>query len=148
MGLNLDLAGKAKRDVGLLRRLQYFLSRSSLLTIYKSFIITHLDYGDVIYDQLSNASLSRKIESVQYYAALAITRTIRGLSRDLHHRCWMRRLCLSYKFLSTNNPNNNIITKYTHDLFFLLTHSFRHPNSFTYFVCSTEYFRNSFFGVL
>ena len=46
------------------------LPRFSLPTIYKSFVRTHLYYGDVIYDQPSNSCLSDKIESVQYNAAL------------------------------------------------------------------------------
>ena len=58
------------------------LLRSSLLTIYKSFVRPHLDYGDVIYAQLNNSSLSVKIESVQYNAALAITGAIRGASKE------------------------------------------------------------------
>ena len=41
------------------------LPRFSLLTIYKSFVRPHLDYGDVIYDQPNNSSLSDKIESAQ-----------------------------------------------------------------------------------
>ena len=58
------------------------LPRSSLLTIYKSFVRPHLDYGDVTYDEPNNSSLSDKIESVQYNAALAITGAIRGGSKE------------------------------------------------------------------
>ena len=39
--------GNAMKGVGLLCRFQYFLPRSCLRTIYKSFIRLHLDYGDV-----------------------------------------------------------------------------------------------------
>ena len=53
------------------------LPRPSLLTIYKSFIRSHLDYGDVINDQPNNSDLSDKIEFVQYNAVLAITVAIR-----------------------------------------------------------------------
>ena len=70
--------GKAIKGVGLLRKLQRFLPRSSLLTIYKSSIRPHLDHGDVIYDQPSNANFSSKIESTQFNAALAIRGVIRG----------------------------------------------------------------------
>ena len=55
---------------------------SSLLTIYKSFVKSHLDYGDVIYEQPNNSSLSDKIESIQYNAVVAITGTIRGTSKE------------------------------------------------------------------
>ena len=89
VGLNLDAKltfnhhinkkiGKAIKGVGLLRKLQRFLPRSSLLTIYKSFIRPHLDHGNVIYDQPSNANFSIKIESTQFNAALAIRGVITG----------------------------------------------------------------------
>ena len=58
------------------------LSRSSLLTIYKSFVRPHLDYDHVIYDQPNNTPLSDKIESVQYNAVLEITSAIRGTSNE------------------------------------------------------------------
>ena len=44
---------------------------------------THLDYGDIIYDQAFNNSFHQNIESLQYNAALAITG--KNLSRT-----WLR----------------------------------------------------------
>ena len=52
-----------------------------LLTIYKSFVRPHLDYGDIVYDQPNNQSFSNKIKAVQYNAALAITNAIKETSR-------------------------------------------------------------------
>ena len=49
-----------------------------LLTIYKSFIRPHLDYGDIIYDLAYTASLHQNIEYLQYNSAIAITGAIRG----------------------------------------------------------------------
>ena len=102
-----DKIHQANKGVGLLRKVQTILPRSSLLTRYKSFIRPLLDYADVIYDQPSNASFAKKIESVQYNAALAITGAIKGSSREklyqelgleyLYRRRWARRLCLLYK---------------------------------------------------
>ena len=43
------------------------------IILYKSFIGPHLDYGDIIYDQVYNASFHRKIESIQTNAAIVIT---------------------------------------------------------------------------
>ena len=40
------------------------LPHGPLLTIYKTFIRPHLDYGDVIYDQHYNTSFHQKPESV------------------------------------------------------------------------------------
>ena len=42
------------KAIGIIRKLQNVLSRSALLTIYKSFIRPHLDYGDIIYDKAFN----------------------------------------------------------------------------------------------
>ena len=53
--------------------MQTIFPRNGLLTIYKSFIRPILNYADVIYDHTSNASFSKKIESVQYNLAVAIT---------------------------------------------------------------------------
>ena len=58
------------------------LSRKSLLTIYKSFVRPNLNYADAIYDKPFNESFKRKIEIVQYKAALVITGVIKGTSCD------------------------------------------------------------------
>ena len=42
---------KENKTIGLLRKLQGFLLRQSLVTVYKAFLRRHLDYGDIIYDQ-------------------------------------------------------------------------------------------------
>ena len=72
---------KASKTIGLLRKLQKNLPRPPLITIYKSFIRSHLGYGDIINDQVYNVSFHQKIESIQYNAALAITGAIRGTSK-------------------------------------------------------------------
>ena len=89
--------------VGKIKRLRDILPRDSLVTIYKSFIRPHLDYGDVIYDQPNNDSFSDKIEQLQYKACLAITGAIQETSREclnnvlrlerLSSRRWCRKLC-------------------------------------------------------
>ena len=92
---------KAVRGISVIKNLNVTSLHSSLLTIYKSFIRPHLDYGDVIYDQPNNNRLSEKIESIQYNAALAITGAITETSREklyqklglesLKDRRWLRR---------------------------------------------------------
>ena len=67
-----NILNKVNKITGLLRKLQNILPREPLLTTYKSFVRPHLDYG-VIYDQHYNNSFHQKLESTQYYAALAIT---------------------------------------------------------------------------
>ena len=86
-----------------IKKLSNVLPRKSLITIYKSFVRPHLDYGDMIYDLPNNESFCQQIESVQYNASLAITGAITGTSRlklynkiglkSLNCRQWFRTLC-------------------------------------------------------
>ena len=77
---------KTMKRIGLLRKLQPTLPRTSLLTIHKLFIRPHLDYGEAVYDQTSNNAFSNKLETVQYNAVLAITGTIKSTSREKLHQ--------------------------------------------------------------
>ena len=72
---------KANKGIGLIRKIAHILPRQSLLTIYKSFIRPHLDYGDIIFYQPNNESFCNLIEKFQYNAALAITGAIKGTSQ-------------------------------------------------------------------
>ena len=56
--------------------------RSTLLTIYKTFVRPHFDYGDIINKKAYNSSFRQKIESVQYNACLTVTGAIRGTSKE------------------------------------------------------------------
>ena len=64
---------KINKGVAVIKKLRYSLPRKSLITIYKAFLRPLIDYGDIIY---------KKLESVQYKAALAITGAIQGSSRE------------------------------------------------------------------
>ena len=58
------------------KRLHDILPGDSLVTTHKSFIRSHLDYGDVTYDQPNNESFSNKIEQLQCKACLPIPEAI------------------------------------------------------------------------
>ena len=77
-----NVQNKVNKTIGLLHKLQTTLPRTSLITVFKSFIRPFLDYGDIIYDRAYNTSFHQNIESIQYNAALAITSTVRGTSRE------------------------------------------------------------------
>ena len=77
-----NVQNKVNKTIGLLRKLQDTLPRTSLITIFKSFIRPHLDYGNIIYDRAYNTSFHQNIESIQYNAALAITGAVRRTSRE------------------------------------------------------------------
>ena len=67
-----NVFAKVNKAVGFLRKLRYLLPRTTLITIYKSFLLPHLDYGGVLYDQAFNNSFKEKLESIQYNACLAL----------------------------------------------------------------------------
>ena len=77
-----NVQNKVNKTIGLLHKLHTTLPRTSLITVFKSFIRPFLDYGDIIYDRAYNTSFHQNIESIQYNAALAITSTVRGTSRE------------------------------------------------------------------
>ena len=68
-----NVLAKFNKAVGLLCKLHNILPRTMLITIYKAFIRQHLDYGDVLYDQVFN----EKLKSIKYNACLALTGAIR-----------------------------------------------------------------------
>ena len=81
--------------------------------MYKPYARPHLDYGNIIYHD-QNMLLSRKLESIQYEAALAVsgawkdTNTERFLGEigweTLSKRRWYRRLCLFYNIVNNQAP--------------------------------------------
>ena len=139
---------KVTKSINLLRNLNLTLPRSSRLIIYKSFIRPHLDCGDIVYDQPNNSSLSEKIESLQYNAALGITGAIKGSSKEklyqelgfesLKDRRWMRKLCYLYKVISSKRPSC------LYDMLPPSQRSQRNQGFFQPLLCRTEIFKNSF----
>ena len=78
--------------IGMLRFLSKYLPRHTLNEMYKLYVRPHLDYGDVIYHiphkmcefshsfKLTNQM--KKLEAVQYSAALAVTGAWKGTSHE------------------------------------------------------------------
>ena len=98
------ITNKVNKSIVLLFKLQMILPRRSLVTIYKSFIRPHLEYGDIIFDQAFDNSFHDKSESIQYNASLAMTGAIRSTSKEklyeelgfesLQKKRWFRKLHL------------------------------------------------------
>ena len=111
----LNVQNKVNKTIGLLRKLQDTLPRTSLITIFKSFVRPHLDYGDIIYNRANSTSFHQNVESIQYNAALAITGVVRGTSREklyqelgfefLQQRRWYRILCCLFKIINNQSPS-------------------------------------------
>ena len=115
---------KTRKGIGLLKYLSKYLPRHTLNELYKLYVRPHLDYGDVIYHTPAKVcefsqniilpNLMEKLEAVQYSAALAVTGTWRGTSREkiyaelgwesLTSRRWSRRMTLFYKIMNNLTP--------------------------------------------
>ena len=132
--------------------LNYDLNRVrewALLTIYKCFVRSHLDYGNIIYYQPNN-SLHQKIGSLQYNAALAITGAIRKTSREkvyqelslepLQPRLWYRK-CLFFKMFKNQSP------KYLFDIIPQSNCQYRTRNVHTipHINVKQQFFKNTYF---
>ena len=86
------------------------------ITIFKSFIKPHLDYGDIIYDRAYKTSFHQNYESAQYNAAQfnAITHAVRRTSTEklyqelgfelLQQRRWYKQLCCLFKIINSKTP--------------------------------------------
>ena len=106
---------KCNKMIGLIRRLSVNLLRNALRTLYKSFVRSHLDYSDILYDKSSNDNFQNKMEKVQYRACLAITGGIQGTSREwlydelglhsLFKRHWRNKLVFFYKIVNRLLPD-------------------------------------------
>ena len=104
-----SITQKIGKTMGLLSRFQSVLPRSSLLAIHKTFIRSHIDFADAIYDKAYNSSFHEKLESLQlqHNACLVITGTIRKTSPEtlyqelglefLKSRRWFRKICVIFR---------------------------------------------------
>ena len=148
-----SILNKVNKTNGLLRKFQLILLRHSLITIYKTFIRLHLDYGHEIYGRAFNDSFHQRLESNQYNAAIVITGTIRGTSSEklfqelgletLKPRRWFRKLYLFYKILHSKSPS------YLFNLIPENNNLYASPralnNQIPFFNAKTNFLKNSFF---
>ena len=127
------------------------MHRKPLLSIYKTLLRPHLDYCDAIYDKPRNEKFMDTLESIQYYATLAITGAIKGTSTEksynelnleyVRDRQWMRRLCLFHIIFHLKSLN------YLYDLIPPVTcfYATRNNTNIPSFNCRKQFFMNSFF---
>ena len=108
-----------------------------------------IDYGDIIYDQPQNESFCKKLESIQYKAAPAITGAIQGTScekiyqglrlESLKSRRWCKRLSCMFKIMNNEATNYllNLVPKIQHT-------STTRNNHIPNYHCRTNCFNYSF----
>ena len=135
----------------MLKKLNNYLPYYSLVTLYKAFTWHHLDYTGIIYDKPNNMNICNSIESLQYNAALAITGTIIGSSKEKLYlymgfeywssRNWLRKFSLFYKIVVNKSPN------YLHNYVSTVIQSYqpRSSHKSPFMSCRTESYANSFF---
>ena len=109
----MEKMSKGMKGIGVIQKFNKAIPLHSLITIYKSLVRSHLDYGDIIYDQSSNEIFTQKIERIQYNAALEITGAIKGISQSklyielgfesLKWR-WFKKICTFFKLKTSLLP--------------------------------------------
>ena len=77
---NNDKISKSQKGISVIKKRYTILPRNALLTICKPFVLPHLDYDDIVYDQPNNQTEFFK-QKVLYNAALAIKNAIEGTFR-------------------------------------------------------------------
>ena len=98
---------KFNNGIGIIKKLQNRLPRRALLTIYKSFVRPHINYGDISYDQPNNDSFLSKIRIISIKCSFSHNRCNKGTSQtkiykelgleSLKFRSGFRRLCTFFK---------------------------------------------------
>ena len=157
-----EISSVARRGVGLIKHLRPYLPVKSLDQIYKMHVRSHFDYCDFIFHlpaldsglshDINLNYLMNSLESIQYQAALGVTGTWKGTSRDkvyeqlgwesLHTRREFRRLTQFYKIM------NDLTLLYLREpVPDLQIHLFgpRSTNVLPPIPCRNDRFKNSFY---
>ena len=125
----IEKINKTKQLLYTMKKTRHYIPSFALEQVYKSFIRSKLEYGDIIYgkclldsnnnDQPNpflkhNTGLMVKLESVQYKAAIIIAGCWQGTSTKkvydllgweyLSHRRWFRQMCFFYKIVKGIAP--------------------------------------------
>ena len=92
--------------IGMLKKLSNYFPRYSLVTLYKAFIRSHIDYVDVIYEKPNNMNICNNLAAIIW--------VIRGSSKEklylelgfeyLNLRRQLRKLCLIYEAVVNKSP--------------------------------------------
>ena len=107
----------ARRGIGMARYMAKYVSRDVHDQIYKLYVRPHLNYGHIIYhkhDPEFTHDMTKRLERIQYSAALAVNGAWRGTNIDrlyeelgwesLYYCRWYRRLCHFFKLTMNESP--------------------------------------------
>jgi hypothetical protein len=76
------IASRVNMLISCLSSYKYKLGRKALETLYKSFVMPHFDYADIVWDNCT-AALSNLLEDLHLKALRVITGSVRGTSHQL-----------------------------------------------------------------
>ena len=160
---------KANKGVGVIKFMSKYAPRKSLEQVYKSYVRSQVEYGDVIFHKppSNNNPLSHELsesmqtlERVQYRSALGVSGAWKGTStskiyselgwESLSQRRWLRRMSLFFKILNNGTPSYlkrcitfldpPRLTRYGRDVSNLVDRT-----KLVYHPCRTDKFSLSFF---
>ena len=107
----------ARRGTRVIRYLSKYVSCDVLEQMYKLYVRPHLDYDYIIYHKVDpglSLDFTKKLETTQYSAALAVSGAWQGTSKcklyeelgweNLCHRRWYRRLTHFFKLSQSKSP--------------------------------------------
>ena len=108
-----EISSKAWKRINILRKLKYQLDRSTLQTIYFSFIRPILEYADIVWDSFTQYE-KNELEKIQVEAAMIVTGATRSCSNkkileeagwdSLETRRYKHRLITFHKMVYQNAP--------------------------------------------
>ena len=147
------LIAKCRPLVACLKSFKYRLSRQSLETMYKSFILPILDYADVVWDNCTQYQ-SDALEDLQLEVIRTITGAVRGTSHNklykesgfitLKERRKRHKLILYFKYINNLLPEH-ISIKFPRLVSETNPYHRRRPLERNNFFCHTELYKRSFF---
>ena len=146
---------KARKGIGILRFMSKYMHRDELDQLYKLYVKPHLDYCDIIYhkhDPDLKLDFTKKLELVQYSAALAVSGAWKGMNTDriyeelgwdpLYYRRWQGRLTYFYKLITTYSPS------YLYEYVLQsreVSYNLRRNSNYENYAIRTESFSHSYF---
>ena len=148
-----NIISKVTPLISCLKHYKYKLSRKALQTMYKSFILPHFDYADVIWDNCSK-TLADKLEHLHLDALRTIAGCARGCSHvklyqetgfcSLIERRRRHKLIFFHKIVN-GNVKNYILNCLPPLVSSINPYHRRRPNDRYVPPCKTELYLNSFF---
>ena len=148
-----SLLSKCRPLVACLKSYKYRLSRNSLETMFKSFILPILDYADVVWDNCAQY-LADDLEELQLDAIRTIIGTVRGTSHEslytesgfvsLKDRRERHKLIIFFKYVNGMLPEHQT-TKFPELAATTNPYPSRRPLARNNNLCRTALHNNSFF---